>query len=98
MLGAAALLGPTSISKDDSRLLDQAPVHFKNGQRKEDKTKKQEITGCPKQGEIDVSKAESPCEIGKMGERKDEGKLLSPRGKIFKGEKGSAKKKHGRDK
>jgi len=73
-------------------------VHFKNGQGKEDETEKQKITGFPKQGEIDVTEAEGPCKVGEMGEREDEGKLLSPRGKIVKGEKGSAEEKHGRDK
>lgn len=69
-----------------------------NGQRKEDKTKKQKITYFPELGKIDVSEAESPGKVGKMGEREDEGNLLSPRGKILKGEKGSAEEKHGRDK
>jgi hypothetical protein len=73
-------------------------VHFKDGQGKEDEAEKQKITGFPKQGEIDLSKAEGPCKVGEMGERKDERKLLSPRRKILKGEKGSAEEKHGRDK
>ena len=73
-------------------------MHFKNGQGKEDKTEKQKVTDLPKLGEIDVSEAEGPCKVGEMGEREDEGKLLSPRGKVVEGEKGSAKEKHGRDK
>jgi hypothetical protein len=73
-------------------------VHFKDGEGKEDETEKQKITDSPKQGEIDVSEAEGPCEIGEMGEREDEGKMLRPRGKILKREKGPAEEKHGRDK
>jgi hypothetical protein len=73
-------------------------VHFKNGQGEEDHTEKQKITDFPKQGEIDLSVAEGPCKIGEMGEREDEGKLMSPVGKILKREKGSAEEKHGGDK
>lgn len=58
-------------------------MHFKNGPGKEDETEKQEIAGFPKLGQIDVSEAEGPCKIGEMREREDEGKLLSPTGKIL---------------
>lgn len=73
-------------------------MHFKNGQGKEDETEKQKVTDFPEQGNMDLSEAESPCKIGEMGERKEESSLLSPMGKILQGEKGSAEKKHGRDK
>ena len=73
-------------------------MHFKNSQGKEDKTEKQKVTDLPKLGEIDVSEAEGPCKVGEMGEREDEGKLLSPKGKILKGEESSAEEKHRCDK